>query len=65
MSDVLIHSLWLATALMLIIEGIMPFVSPTAFRRALLQISNMPDTQLRWIGLVSMLLGLAVLYWVN
>lgn len=65
MSDLLIHSLWLATALMLIIEGIMPFVSPTAFRRALLQISNMPDTQLRWIGLVSMLLGLAVLYWVN
>ncbi|MDX1573360.1 MAG: DUF2065 domain-containing protein [Methylophaga sp.] len=65
MSDALIHSLWLATALMLIIEGIMPFVNPSAFRRALLQISNMPDSQLRWIGLVSMLLGLAVLYWVN
>lgn len=65
MSDSLIHSLWLATALMLIIEGIMPFLNPSAFRRALLQISTMPDTQLRWIGIVSMFIGLAILYWVN
>lgn len=65
MSDTLIHSLWLATALMLIIEGIMPFVNPAAFRRALLQISTMQDSQLRWIGLGSMLIGLAILYWVN
>jgi len=64
-SDSLIHSLWLATALMLIIEGIMPFLNPSAFRRALLQISTMPDTQLRWIGIVSMFIGLAILYWVN
>ncbi len=65
MSDSLIHSLWLATALMLIIEGIMPFLNPSAFRRALLQISTMPDSQLRWIGIVSMFIGLAILYWVN
>lgn len=65
MSDTLIHSLWLATALMLIIEGIMPFVNPAAFRRALLQISTMQDSQLRSIGLGSMLIGLAILYWVN
>ena len=65
MSDTLIHSLWLATALMLIIEGIMPFLNPAAFRRALLQISTMQDSQLRWIGLGSMLIGLAILYWVN
>jgi len=64
-SDSLIHSLWLATALMLIIEGIMPFLNPSAFRRALLQISTMPDSQLRWIGIVSMFIGLAILYWVN
>lgn len=65
MSDSLIHSLWLATALMLVIEGIMPFANPSAFRRALIQISTMPDTQLRWIGLISMLIGLAILYWIN
>ncbi|MEX0615528.1 MAG: DUF2065 domain-containing protein [Methylophaga sp.] len=65
MSDSLIHSLWLATALMLVIEGILPFANPSAFRRALSQISTMPDTQLRWIGLISMLIGLAILYWIN
>ncbi|MCX4189505.1 DUF2065 domain-containing protein [Methylophaga sp. OBS3] len=65
MSDALIHSLWLATALMLIIEGIMPFLNPSAFRRALLQVIAMGDTQLRWVGLISMLVGLAILYWVN
>jgi hypothetical protein len=64
-SDALIHSLWLATALMLIIEGIMPFLNPSAFRRALLQVIAMGDTQLRWVGLISMLVGLAILYWVN
>jgi hypothetical protein len=64
-SDALIHSLWLATALMLIIEGVMPFLNPSAFRRALLQIIAMSDTQLRWVGLISMLVGLAILYWVN
>ncbi len=65
MSDTLIHSLWLATALMLIIEGIMPFLNPSAFRQALLQITTMTDSQLRWIGLGSMFVGLAILYWVN
>ncbi len=65
MSDTLIHSLWLATALMLIIEGIMPILNPSAFRRALLQITTMSDSQLRWIGLGSMFVGLAILYWVN
>jgi hypothetical protein len=64
-SDALIHSLWLATALMLIIEGVMPFLNPSAFRRALLQVIAMGDTQLRWVGLISMLVGLAILYWVN
>jgi hypothetical protein len=64
-SDALIHSLWLATALMLIIEGIMPFLNPSAFRRALLQVIAMGDTQLRWVGLICMLVGLAILYWVN
>lgn len=65
MSESLIHSLWLATALMLIIEGIMPFLNPAAFRRALIQVSTLSDKHLRWIGLISMLIGLAILYWVN
>ncbi|MAK66606.1 MULTISPECIES: DUF2065 domain-containing protein [unclassified Methylophaga] len=65
MSDSLIHSLWLATALMLIIEGVLPFVNPTALRRALLQVATMTDQQLRITGLLSMVAGLLILYWVN
>ncbi|MCC5797321.1 MAG: DUF2065 domain-containing protein [Methylophaga sp.] len=65
MNEVLIHSLLLAAALMLVIEGIMPFLNPAAFRRALLQMAGMRDQQLRVIGMLSMLAGLALLYWVN
>lgn len=50
---------------MLVIEGIMPFLNPIAFRRALLQMANMQDQHLRGIGFFSMILGIALLYWVN
>jgi hypothetical protein len=61
----LIHSLWVATALMLVIEGLMPFVNPSVFRRALYQMAEMSDQQLRMIGLFSMVAGVAFLYWIN
>jgi len=61
----LIHSLWIATALMLVIEGIMPFINPTVFRRALLQMASMKDQHLRMIGLFSMIFGVVLLYWIN
>lgn len=61
----LIYSLWVATALILVIEGIMPFLSPAAFRRALLQMASMKDQHMRSIGLLCMALGLILLYWVN
>jgi uncharacterized protein len=61
----LFHSLWVATALMLVIEGLMPFINPTVFRRALLQMAGMKDQQLRLIGLFSMIVGVVLLYWIN
>jgi len=64
-SETFLHSLWIASALMLVIEGIMPFLNPTTFRRALLQMASMKDQQLRTIGLLSMILGVVLLYWVN
>jgi hypothetical protein len=60
-----IHSLLIATALVLIIEGIMPFLNPTMFKRALLQTVSMNDRQIRMIGLISMFTGLIFLYWIN
>jgi hypothetical protein len=64
-NDELLNGLWVATALMLVIEGIMPFLNPTAFRNALIQMANMKDIQLRTIGLFCMISGVCLLYWVH
>lgn len=65
MNEEFIHSLLIATALVLIIEGIMPFLNPTMFKRALLQTVSMSDRHVRLIGLISMFTGLIFLYWIN
>lgn len=65
MNPELIHSLWVASALMLVIEGIMPFLNPAVFRRALMQMATMTDRQLRLVGLFAMIAGLIILYWIN
>lgn len=51
-----------AIALLLVIEGILPFVNPGAMRRVMMQMIRMDDRSLRLAGLSSMLLGLALLY---
>lgn len=50
-----------AFALMLIIEGILPFVAPAAWRETFLRLASMADGQVRFVGLSSMMLGLALL----
>ncbi len=50
-----------ALALVLVIEGIMPFASPRAWRDAIERLSALEDRTLRWIGLASMLAGLSLL----
>jgi len=64
-NEALTHSLWLATALMLVLEGIMPFAAPDAFKKLLLQIASMSDRHIRVSGLITMLFGLILLYWIN
>lgn len=54
-----------ALALVLVIEGLMPFLSPAGFKRTMGQISQMPDRNLRTIGLVSMIAGVVLLYLVR
>lgn len=51
-----------ALALVLVIEGIMPFISPKNWRNTMLQAAQLPDRSLRMIGMVSMLLGVILLY---
>ncbi|MEM7543327.1 MAG: DUF2065 domain-containing protein [Pseudomonadota bacterium] len=48
-------------SLVLILEGILPFLSPSRFREAMKMAAQMDDTVLRVLGLVSMILGLIVL----
>ena len=49
-----------ALGLLLVFEGILPFLSPTFWRRIMLQVTVQGDSVLRLIGLISMLAGLAL-----
>jgi len=50
-----------ALALMLVMEGMLPFLAPTAWREAFVRMTSMRDGQIRFMGLISMLAGLLLL----
>ena len=54
-----------AFALMLVLEGILPFLLPTIWREAFKRLIEMTDGQIRFIGLSAMLAGLLVLFLVR
>lgn len=58
MSELLLGAL----ALMLVFEGLLPFLSPGAWRSMFERATQMSDGQIRFIGLSSILLGLLLLY---
>ena len=51
-----------AFALMLVFEGILPFVSPRFWRETFSKLTQMTDGQIRFAGLASMIAGLVLLY---
>jgi len=51
-----------AFALMLVIEGVLPFLLPSLWRETFRRLMEMTDGQLRFIGMTSMLAGLLLLY---
>jgi len=51
----------LAFALMLIIEGALPFLAPSVWRDTFRRITQLTDGQIRFFGLTSMLIGLLLL----
>ena len=51
-----------AIALMLVLEGLLPFISPAAWRQVFTRVLAMSDGQIRFIGLSSMVAGLVMLY---
>jgi len=57
---------WLiAFGLMLVLEGIMPFLFPTEWRETLRKVSQFQDGQVRFLGLTLMLSGLLLIYWIK
>lgn len=61
MGDGLWDLLLPACALMLVIEGLLPFFSPGAWRRVFERAIQLSDGQIRFLGLTSMMLGLLTL----
>ena len=56
------HTLGLAAALMLIMEGLLPFLDPARYRRYLERVLSLDDNALRMGGLVAITLGVLLLY---
>ena len=59
------HDLAVALALMFVIEGIIPFLSPRGMRDMLQQVIKMDDRSIRLAGLVSMLIGAILIGFLN
>lgn len=59
------HELLVALGLVMVIEGVLPFLSPASMRKMMQAATEMDDRSLRIAGLISMLLGVATLYLVK
>jgi uncharacterized protein YjeT (DUF2065 family) len=64
MSEMMQHLL-VAFCLMLILEGVLPFLYPQRWRKMVAQLGQISDRNMRILGLISMLLGLFCLLLVS
>ncbi|WP_198263585.1 DUF2065 domain-containing protein [sulfur-oxidizing endosymbiont of Gigantopelta aegis] len=56
------HEILIAGALMLVLEGLLPILNPKMFKQMMLSAAQMSDQQLRWSGIISMVIGAAAIY---
>ena len=54
--------LWTALALVLVIEGVLPFAAPRLWRSTFLRLTRLSDGQLRFVGLAAIAVGLIALF---
>jgi uncharacterized protein len=54
-----------AVALLMVLEGLLPFANPGGLRRTMAVLAQMPDEKLRVAGLVSIIAGLVLLWFVR
>ena len=59
------NEIGIAFSLMLVIEGIIPFLYPGRWRKLVATLAEISDTSLRLIGLGSMITGIVLLYFFN
>lgn len=59
------NDLLAALALVLVIEGMMPFINPKGYKNTMMQITTLPEKSIRMLGFGSMLAGLVFLYLVR
>jgi uncharacterized protein YjeT (DUF2065 family) len=59
------RDLWAAFALYLVLEGLVPFANPAGMRRTLARLVTLDDRTLRIGGLLSMIAGALLLYFVR
>lgn len=55
------HDLLVALALVLVVEGVLPFISPASMRKAWMQMADLDDRTLRILGLGCMGFGVILL----
>jgi uncharacterized protein YjeT (DUF2065 family) len=55
----------LGLAMMLVIEGVIPFVLPELWRETFRKLVTLSDGQLRFVGITAMLAGLLLIYWIK
>ncbi len=51
--------------MMLVIEGLLPFLLPELWRETFRKLVTLTDGQLRFVGITSMLSGIILLYWIK
>jgi len=59
------NTLLTALALMLVIEGLLPLLSPASWRQVFARMLVMSDGQIRFVGLLSLLCGSLALLWIS
>ena len=59
------HELAIALCLVLVIEGIIPFLYPRRWKELVSMLADVDDRTMRFVGLTSMLIGTALLYLIN
>jgi uncharacterized protein len=59
------NTFWTALALVLVLEGLFPFLSPGGWRQTFLKLTQLRDGQLRFFGLTAILIGVITLWLLN